>query len=70
MRLRNLGADRWIKDTINVRGRVGELWRDDEGGALLLFNEGNEWIHLGSFTKRKVLSTDPNEGSAALTLLF
>jgi hypothetical protein len=71
MRLRNSGPDRWIKDTINVYGRVGELYRDEEGGSLLVFEDGGrDWIDLGSFTKRKVLSTDPAEGSATLTLIF
>lgn len=70
MRLRNTGDDLWIKETINVYGRVGELHRDDEGGALLVFDERNQWVDLGSFTKRKVLSTDPSEGTTTLTLLF
>jgi hypothetical protein len=70
MRLRNTGDDLWIKENINVYGRIGELYRDDEGGALLVFKDGNQWADLGSFTKRKVLSTDPNEGTTTLTLLF
>jgi hypothetical protein len=70
MRLRNAGDDLWIKNTINVYGRVGELFRDNEGGALLVFNDGNQWVDLGRFDKRHVLSTDPSEGTATLTLLF
>jgi len=70
MRLRIAGEDRWIKDSVVVYGRVGELYRDEEGGSLLVFNDGDQWIDLGTFSKRKVLSTDPREGSATLTLLF
>ena len=68
MRLRNEGDDLWIKDTINVYGRVGELFRDDEGGALLVQHHGT--VDLGSFTRRQTLSTDPSEGFPTLTLLF
>lgn len=70
MRLRNAGDDLWVKETIIVYGRIGELYRDNEGGALLMFDEEHDWVDLGSFTKRKVLSTDPSEGTTTLTLLF
>ena len=70
MRLRNTGDDLWIKETIDVYGQVGELYRDEEGGALLVLNDRDEWVDLGSFTKRQNLSTDPTEGFATLTLRF
>jgi len=72
MRLRNAGDDLWIKDEIKVSARVGELFRDNEGGALVVFDQDadDQIVDLGYFTKRKVLSTDPAEGSAELTLLF
>ncbi|MBB6096199.1 hypothetical protein HNQ60_005121 [Povalibacter uvarum] len=70
MRLRISGPDRWIKDAIVVEGRIGELFRDSEGGALLVSDDGDPWTDLGTFDKRKVLSTDANEGVSALTLIF
>ena len=70
LRLRNFGPDRWVKDTINVYAKVGELHRDDEGGGLVVWDEDGGWRDMGTFNKRHVLSTEPGEGHPPLTLLF